>query len=177
MKTNKSKYIPTKNYVIIAVVIALVIFLALYIFKWINVKEQEEYLESYLISTNTISRVITSFEELENILIEQQEHRFIFTGYTLDEEVYNLEEDLKPIIDEYALEDKFYYFDITNLMNEEDFEEKFEEIIGTDLTSTPIIIYYLDSKVTTVLESDGEGLLKASAFTKLLEINGFEKSN
>ncbi len=173
----KSNYIPTKNYVIAALVVVGTILLGLYIFSWIRIKEEEKYLESYLLSTNTTVLHINTLEELESTLLEIPDNYFIFTGYTGDEEEYELEKDLKPIIDDYGIQNIFYYLDITELMDEENFLAELSDILDKEITTLPTILYCINNKVENQTTTEDGEYLEASDFEKLLEMYEFEKSN
>ena len=172
---NKKREIPQKNYLICGLLFLGLILGTLYAFKWNEVKKQEKLVESYLIKTNTVSLTINTLEELESTLVEVPYDFFIFTGYTGDLDEYNLEVDLKPIIDDYKLADKFYYLNITDTKEEEDFLEDLSDLLDAKISSIPTIIYVSNDKVSNKITKDDE-YLKASDFEKLLEIYDFEKS-
>ena len=114
MASGKIKYKSQtlKKYFIGLCIILAIIFLALYFHKWDTVKEQEKYYNSYLISTNTISLEMTDIDEINAVLSETPSYYFLYISYTNDEDVYNLETELKPLIDEYHLQNssKCYRF-------------------------------------------------------------------
>lgn len=173
----QSKNIPPRNYLILFLIVIIVIFGTIYFFKLKEIEEQELTSESYLVTTSTISLTLNTLEELETTLLEKPYDLFIFTGYTGDILEYNLEQNLKDIIDNYSLADQFYYLDITNLMEEENFLEDLSEILSTDITSYPVIIYISNDEVVNKIDSEDGEMIKASDFLKLLEIYGFEESN
>ncbi len=176
MKKN-TRNIPVKNYFIAAFMLTVVIITVLYIFQWINVQNAEAYRESYLINTNTVSLEISTLEELQGIINEEPSSYFIFTGYTGNKEEYELEKDLKPIIDNYNIHSMFYYLDITTLKDDENFINKLDDILDINLTSLPSIIFVKDGEVEVKIDKNDNNYLNASDFEKLLEIYDFEKSN
>ena len=109
----KERYIAPKNYVYAALFIIAVILICWYIFSWWNVKNTEKYLNSYLLSTNTLTLEIKDLNEADTILHDAPSTYFIYIGYTNDKEEYELEEDLKDIIDKYRINSEIYYIDIT----------------------------------------------------------------
>ncbi len=173
----KTRYIPAKNYFLAILMLGAVIFLFIYAFQWQNVKEEESLLESYLIKTNTVSLEIKTIEELENFLNEQPESYFIFTGYTGSQIEYDLEKDLKPIIDDYNLSSIFYYLDVTKLKNDEELTNTLTDILGIDINHIPSIIYFNEGVATIMIDKDNNDYLEADDFEKLLKVYDFEKSN
>ena len=117
-KAKKVKNIPVRNYYMVIFIIIAVILLTLYVFKMYEVKKAEKYQESYLITSETVSLEINDLNEINQVFMEAPETYFVYIGYTKDENVYNLEKDLKPVIEEYGLKDVFYYIDATNLKAE-----------------------------------------------------------
>ncbi len=177
MKNNKSKYVPTKNYIIAGIMLAGVIFLFVYAFMWYDVKNEEKLIQSYLMETNTVSLNISTLEELESVMSENPGEFFIFTGYTLDEEERDLEEDLKPLIDDYNLIDMFYYFDVTELKKDENFIKDLSTLLDIDIDSLPTIVYFSEGSAVNKVDKGDNNHLEADDFEKLLEIYTFEKSN
>ncbi len=177
MIKNKSRYIPTKNYIIAGVMLAGVIFLFVYAFMWYDIKNEEELLQSYLIETNTINLNVSTLEELESIMAENPGEFFIFTGYTMDEYERELEKDLKPIIDNYALADMFYYFNITDLRSDDTFLNELSELLNIEIDNFPTIIYFDNGQAVNKVDKGDNNNLEADDFKKLLEMYEFEKSN
>lgn len=174
----KSKEIPPRNYLICALIFIAIILTTLYILEYNEVKLQEEVSESYLISTSTVSLTLNTIEELETTLLEVPDDVFIFTGYTGSVEEYELEEDLKVLIDKYGVADNFYYLDITQLMDDEEaLKEELSDVLNIEIEQLPIIIYISNNEVANTITSDDESYLLASDFSKLLEIYDFQKSN
>ncbi len=176
MTIKKSRYIPTRNYVIFGALIVGIVFVFLYAFGWYNVKQEEKYLESYLIKTNTVSQSIKTLDELDNILTENAINYFIFTGFTGSEEEYKFEEELKPLIDDYNISSIFYYFDVTELMDDENFLKDFSDLIGTSVSNLPTVIYFENSEYQNKIINENDKMLTGEDFEILLEIYGYEKS-
>lgn len=176
--TNKNdKYISPKNYIYAFLILVGGIVLTLYIFEWYQVKQEEKLMTSYLISSNTIESNITDIESLEQITQEAPSSYFIYIGYTGDEDVYNLEKELKRVIDKYKLNDEFYYLDITDLKNEnQDYLKEINSKLDVNLENIPAIIYVNEGKIldSNVLDGVNDTKLKVSDFEQLLDIYEFE---
>ena len=170
MASNKIKYRnqTLKKYFIGLCIILAIIFLALYFHKWHTVKEQEKYYESFLVSTNTISLEMTDIKEIQSVLSETPNYYFLYISYTNDEDIYNLEKELKPLIDEYHLQNSFYFLNVTDFKDtNQDYKDDIAEALEIDkniISKVPIILYFKDGKLATK-----NGIFTADQFTDLLE--------
>lgn len=177
-KKNETRFIPLKNYYIAVLVLIFIIFITLYIFKWYEVKQSEKYLESYLISSETITMEINEEDEMKQVFLEAPEKYFVYIGYRKDASVYNLEKELKPIIDDYNLKDIFYYVDATDLMNDGNHLKMFNNTLNLKkekIAAIPTIIYF-NEKGYSIIKEKNDKILKASTFKKYLEDELFEKT-
>ncbi len=170
MASSKIKYKnqTVKKYFVGLCIILAIIFLALYFYKWHTVREQEKFYNSYLISTNTISLEMTDIDEISSVLSETPSYYFLYISYTEDEEVYNLEMDLKPLIDEYQLQNNFYFLNVTDFKDTNtDYKEDIALELGIDesiISDVPIILYFKDGSLATT-----HGIFTAEEFKDLLE--------
>lgn len=170
MASNKIKYRnqTLKKYFIGLCIILAIIFLALYFHKWHTVKEQEKYYESFLVSTNTISLEMTDIKEIQSVLSETPNYYFLYISYTNDEDIYNLEKELKPLIDEYHLQNSIYFLNVTDFKDtNQDYKDDIAEALEIDkniISKVPIILYFKDGKLATK-----NGIFTADQFKDLLE--------
>ncbi|MCI9281146.1 MAG: hypothetical protein HFI49_02665, partial [Bacilli bacterium] len=93
----KNKPISLKKITISLCVVLGVILIILYAYKWHQVKEDEKYLQSYLISSNTINLEMNSINNINSVLSETPNNYFIYISYTGDKDIYNFEKKLKPL--------------------------------------------------------------------------------
>lgn len=174
----ETKKISSKNYIYAFLVLLGGILIVLYIFEWINVKKEEKLMNSYLITSNTINSKIEDFDSLKQVLNETSSSYFIYLSYTGNEDVYNFEKELKRIIDNYDLNDNFYYMDLTKIKesNENYLEQIKNELKINDLNKIPAIIYIRDGKMenATVLDGVNETILKIADLENLLDIYDYE---
>ena len=170
MASTKIKYKNqnVKKYFIGLCIILAIIFLALYFYKWHTVREQEKYINSYLISTNTISLEMNDINEISSVLSETPNYYFLYISYTGDEDVYNLEEELKPLIDEYQLQNNFYFLNVTDFKDtNKNYKEDIADTLNIDrniISDVPIILYFQDGELATT-----QGIFTAKEFKDLLE--------
>ena len=169
MAVSKIKYRnqSAKKYFVGLCTILAIIFLALYFNKWNTVKEQEKYYNSYLISTNTISLEMNDINEIDNVLSETPNYYFLYISYTNSKDVYELETDLKPLIDEYQLQNNFYYLNVTNIKKENNnYKEDIANTLDIDssiISKVPIILYFKDGELAS-----SKGVFTAQEFEDLL---------
>lgn len=167
-KQIKNKNNQKRNLIIIGSIL-LIIFLVLYFFKWHQVNEKAKYLNSYLLTSKTISQEMNDLSEIDNVLLETPDYYFVYISYTEDKKVYNNEKKLKPLIEEYDLQDKFYFINVTDIKKNnanylEDIASKLN-INKSKIPKVPIILYFKDNTLV------GDGVYNAKDFEKLLEEN------
>ncbi len=171
MASTKIKYRnqTAKKYFLGLCIILAIIFLALYFHRWSTVREQEKYYQSYLISTNTISLEMTDINEIRSVLSETPSYYFLYISYTGDEDVYQLEEDLKPLINEYQLQNNFYFLNVTQFKDaNKNYKEDIAHALNIDsdiISKVPIILYFKDGSLATT-----QGIFNAQDFKDILEI-------
>ena len=159
MKKNE-RVVPIKNYIYLLIMIIVVVSLTFLIFN-INKNYQTEKLEtSYLANYLTVVKT----EELSNILSEPSSELFIFVTKTNDENIFNLEKDLKKIIKKHDLRDNFILLDYTDESN----VEELNKILKSDIETIPAIIYIKNGEFIKSIDSK-ESLLKSSDFEKMLD--------
>ena len=176
-KNEKNRTIKPQNYFYSILILVVGIFLTLYIFKWYQIKKEQKLMTSYLLSSNTIESAINDFDTLEQVIQESPSSYFIYLSYTGNERIYNFERKLKALIDNYKLNDAFYYVDLTNLMKN---NSNYLDIIMDKLTlknikSLPIIIYVNEGSINedNILGGNTTFDIKISEFENLLKSNGF----
>lgn len=167
MKKYGNDSLTLKRILITLGVIIGIIFLVLYFYKWHQVKSEEEYQKSYLVTTNTISLETNDISEIKAVLSETPSDYFVYISYTKDKDIYNLEQSLKPLIDRYNINNSFYYIDVTDI---KETNHNYKEDIAKELNinknkipNVPIILYFEDGKLVQ------DGVYNAKDFEKLLE--------
>lgn len=173
----KNKNIPSKNYIYALLILIGGIVLVLYIFEWINVKNEEKLMNSYLITSNTINSKIEDFDSLNQILKETSSSYFIYLSHTGNEDIYKFEKELKRIIDNYNLSDNFYYMDLTKLKeNNENYLNEVNNKLNIRLEQIPALIYVKNGKIeeNNILDGINGTMLKVSDIENLLDIYEYE---
>lgn len=178
LKKDSKMVVSPQNYLYALIVFVGIILLALYFFKWYQVKKEERLMNSYLITTSTIASSVNDLTSLSQVIKEAPDSYFIYFGYTKDEEVYNLEKDLKKIIDKYKLNDIFYYVNVTELKNKDNnYIEEIKSILNIDnLKNIPAVIYVHNGEIKdeNILDGVKDTKFKATDLQSLLDIYEFE---
>ncbi len=167
--------ISSKNILIICGVILLIILFGIYIFHNQKLKNEKKLGTSYLIDSGTLSLEIKNLDEVNQILTESPNEYFVLISYTGNEDTYNLETGLKTVIDKYKLNDSFYYLNVKDIMDEDNYLNRINNAFNTDKIKTvPIILYYKDGKIIDTVTRYDNNPINASDFQKLLDIYEYE---
>ena len=153
----------------------LIIFLTWYIISWKNVKQEEKLMNSYLITSNTLSVEIKDLSETVQVLKESPSEYFVYISYTNDEKIFNFEKKLKKLIDNYNLKDEFYFVNVTNIKDDENFYSEINDTFNTKLISNiPSILHFKNNELKKVIYN--KDLNKTyTEFENLLKENEFDK--
>lgn len=177
-KNSNERYISPKNYLYAILILVGGILLTSYIFSWYQVKQEEKFMTSYLLKSKTISSSIEGFDSYEQIKQEFPSSYFIYIGYTNDEKVYNLEKELKRVIDKHKINDMFYYIDVTKLKEENtDYLTIIQDKLGVkSLKDVPAIIYVHKGEISesNILDGVKNTKFKVEDLKQLLDIYEFE---
>ena len=172
------RYIPIKNYVLAVVIVVVMILLTLYGFAWYKVLKENKVSTSYLVKEKIISNEIKGLNEVNDVLSEAPDKYYLYVSYTGSEEVYNMEKDLKKVINEYSLNDSMYFLNITDIKDEEDYLNQINESLNLEdqkIKKVPTIIYFNDGKVVDIVERLDDNIMNVGDFEKLLETNRVAK--
>ena len=124
--------------------------------------------ESYLISSDTIYLVVNNINEIKNVFLEAPNYYFVYISSLCNENAYNLEKELKPLIDEYQLQNNFYFLDVTNFKDSNlDYKNDIALALDIDqniISDIPVILYFKDGKLLN-------DIFTAEEFKNILESN------
>lgn len=174
-KKNKKNNINFKKIFYFILGFLLIIFLIWYIISWKNVKQEEKLMNSYLITSNTLSVEIKDLSETVQVLKESPSEYFVYISYTNDEKIFNFEKKLKKLIDNYNLKDEFYFVNVTNIKDDENFYSEINDTFNTKLISNiPSILHFKNNELKKVIYN--KDLNKTyTNFENLLKENEFDK--
>ena len=174
-KKSKKNNINFKKLFYFIIGFLLIIFLIWYIISWKNVKKEEKLMNSYLITSNTLSVEIKDLSETIQVLKESPSEYFVYISYTNDEKVYSFEKKLKKLIDNYNLKDEFYFVNVTNIKDDENFYSEINNTFNTKLINNiPCILHFKNNELKKVIYN--KDLNKTyTNFENLLKENEFDK--
>ncbi len=168
-------FFTSKNIIIIITIFICLIIMGIFIYNIQKNKETNELTKSYLLESGAVSLEIKNLDEVNQILTEAPTEYFILITYLNDEKNNELETGLKPIIDKYKLNDSFYYLNIDNIKDEDNYLTRLNNTFNTDkIKKVPIILYYKDGKIVDTVSRYDDNTINASDFQKLLDIYGYE---
>ena len=149
-KDENIRYIPLKNYILFALMVIAVILITLYIFKWYQIKNDEKASQSYLIENKLITKQISSFDEVKDVLYENSSKLLLYVSYRNSNKIYNIEKNYKDIFKEYNLSDMFYLFDITDIKdNNKKYKDLVNDYLDINVNGYPVIIYYEGGQISS----------------------------
>ena len=164
-------FFTSKNIIIIIAIFVWLIIIGIFIYNIERNKETNELTKSYLLESGTVSLEIKNLDEVNQILTEAPTEYFILITYLNDEKNNELETGLKPIIDKYKLNDSFYYLNIDNIKDEDNYLTRLNNTFNTDkIKKVPIILYYKDGKIVDTVTRYDDNTINASDFQRLLDI-------
>lgn len=173
------RFIPIKNYFIAFGLVIVVIALTIYGFKWYNLIQDNKLSESYLVKEDSIYHEIKNLEEVDMWTSEVPAEYYIYISYTGSKEIYEMEIELKEIIDEYNLKDSIYYLNVKEIKDENNYLEKINNSLGLNenikVTKVPTIIYFKDGKAVDIISVKDDNIMNKGDFQKLLDNNNVKK--
>lgn len=179
IKKSDKKDIKLINYFYSFIILCGSILITLYGFQYYQHKKSEKLNTSYLIATNTIESYITDIDTMEQVLNEAPSSYFVYLSYTGDENVYEFETHLKKYIDDYKLNDIFYYIDLTDVKNNNDnYLEVIKEMFELKhLYRLPAILYIHNGELleTNILDGRYGTIVTMNEIQELLNNYKFEK--
>lgn len=153
-RMSKPRNIPTKNYIIVAVIGIVTIALTLYINAWAKTYKENK------ISVSPFDGVVEEVNINEiNVTFSEMNEVVLYVGYTNDKKIYDMEERLIKYIKNHSLVDKFIYVNATDYLEGKEYKEilrnTFEEV-KDDIKDAPMLIYVKSGKAEKVVNpTDG----------------------
>ncbi|MDD2238772.1 MAG: hypothetical protein PHH51_02700 [Bacilli bacterium] len=130
------------------------------------------YLENQ-INNSYISKHVANiqYNEIQNAMLEFSSDTFLYISYTGDSNIRDLEVKLKKVLRDNDLIDNMVYLNINDLMENENYIDKLNKILGLKdikISNVPAIIYFKDNKVIDIIDSKNSQI-DVGRFTQLLE--------
>src|SRR5574344_1061165 len=135
---------------------------------------------SYLVETNVIkSDNVLSLDDAKTKFNGLSGDYFIYISYQNSNDIYKLEKKLASVIKSYNLTDKFYYIDVKNIKDDDNYIQELNALLGYRdvlVKNVPTIIY-VDSKniiqYQNIITRTDNKMMNIGDFQQLLDINGF----
>lgn len=170
MKDNK-RVVPPKNYIIAVLILIAIIVVFLYAKRTYELSVQNKISQSVL--TRLVGEI--NYQETDSVFLEKTADYFIYISYANDKKTYNLEKEIKKVISKYEIQDNFYYLNVTDEMEKENFIDKLNSKLNANIGSTnslPVVLYYQDNELKSYLSSYND-LFNIKDFENLLIDNGY----
>jgi hypothetical protein len=162
--------------------VLIAFFLVVGIYTLVDFERNGKYDNSYLITSKTISRDhIINVNNATDTFKNLNGDYFVYISYTHNTDVYNLEHNLKKIIDEYKLNDKFYYINVNDIKDNVNFKDQINAYLGyrdAKVSKVPTIVYVNsnnDVRIENIITRNDSSMMSAGDFQKLLDINEINK--
>lgn len=174
------RFIPAKNYIIAGFIVVVVVLLTWYGFAWYNVYKENRVSTSYLVKNNIITKEITDLNEAKDVFAEAPETYFVYVSYTGDDEIYQMEKNIRNLIREYKLNEEIYYLNVTDIKNDKNLISKINKTLGLDknkISTIPTFVYFNGGEVPKsgiIKPIDGK-TMTINDFQKFLDVNSIVK--
>jgi len=175
---DKMKKVDKMNKYIVLLIAIVGLFLVCFcLYLIVNSINNHNANSSYLVR----KKLVTKSYKIEEDLTELKNNTgsyFVYISYTGDEDIYDLEKELKPLIKQYKLKDKFYYVNIDSLKDDTNKVSAVNELLGlNDVTISKVpTIYYVNNGTVnqgSIITRLDDNLMEAADFQQLLDINDF----
>lgn len=171
------KVIPLSNYLIAAIILVWIAIIA-YVGYELSRRHQENlYQEGYFIHEKIDIKKI-SLAEASTVAHDAKDAVFILFNYRGYEETYELEKELWRIMNDYHIEQNFYYVDLTDENGTLNCDMTCVLNTGlhvTNFKNVPAIAYYERGTLIDVAQREDKKVLEAADFVKLLDIYEFKR--
>ena len=173
---NELRKIPVSHYIIVGIIIVWIL-----IFMYIGYKMTQNYQEKLYDEGYFIHKKIdvkkTTLNELNQVIANSSSPLFLFFNYRGIEETYELEKEMHQIMNDYHLQNNFYYIDLTDMQKEEkDMADEINQVLGIhSLLHTPAVFYYNNGNLVTIAQREDKKILEAADFVKVLDMYEFKK--
>jgi len=174
MNENKElRSIPFKNYVILTLIFIAIVLMTLYLFKWYQIKKEEQTSDCYIIEKNLTQNEIKSLQEFKQVLSETPSKFVLYITYHNSSRIYNIEKKFDTLFKEYNISNSFYVFDITDMKsNMKNYKKILNEELDINVNGYPVIIFYEDGQIVSYKKISSYKDIK-----KILEKYDFEKNS
>ena len=164
-----------QKYTILIVGILGLFIISFLLYTFISGINNNKANSSYLVKHKLVTKSYNIAEDLSGLKNNKGTY-FIYLSYTGNKEIYALEKDLKSLIKQYKLKDKFYYVNLDSLKDDANKINAVNELLGLSkvkVTKVPTIIYVTDGEIKkgNIITRLDDNLFEKGDFQQLLDIN------
>lgn len=171
------KKLPSKyqRYTILIVGILGLFIISFLIYNFVQGINSNKVNSSYLVKHKLVTKSYNISEDLSELKNNKGTY-FIYIASTGSKEIYDLEKDLKSLIKQYKLKDKFYYVNIDSLKDDGTRISAVNELLGlanVQVAKVPTIIYVTNGEIKkgNIITRLDDNLFEKGDFQQLLDIN------
>jgi hypothetical protein len=139
----EERNIPLKNYIILSIILLISIIVVIYFYMW--------YGEFYSNKNNTPIMNnyfnVINYNELDTYLVENN-YVVIYASVLQDEKIRSFEKKFRKIVEEYSLNNRIIYLDLTEQYND---KKLYESILNKyNFLNMPCIIIFKDGIINDI---------------------------
>lgn len=171
------KIIPLSNYLIAAIIIVWIVIIAYVGYEFSRRHQENLYQEGYFIHEKIDIKKI-SLSEAGNVAHDAKDPTFILFNYRGYEETYELEKELWKIMNDYHINNNFYYVDLTDENGTLNCDMNCVLNTGLNVTkfkNVPAVAYYERGTLIDIAQREDKKVLEAADFVKLLDMYEFKR--
>ena len=148
MKSEKTREIPFKNYVILGIVIVVTMFILYYFYMWIDAYKESKInipiLDKYM--------TVINYNELDNYLVENPD-TIVYVSVLENEEIRVFEKKLKNKYRDNMLVHEVLYMDVTNNLKDNNTVVEMKNrysLNNLNITDIPCVLVFSNGVLTSI---------------------------
>jgi len=167
---NKSKKdIPTKNYIILSIIVLFSVFLTFYFFDWY--KTYRDYQLTIPILREVVPEITE--KELDHYVLDN-ERVILYICNPLSSDCRNLDERMKKLIEKQSLQNFIVYLNLNSVTDFQSFYNTFNEgyPFGIKLDKYPALCHFENGELKTLLKGNKNESLTIKQIENFLNTHG-----
>lgn len=150
MKNDELRKIPTKNYIILAIVICVTLFILYYFVMWVDVYKESKInipiLDKYM--------TVINYNELDNYVVENPDS-IIYVSVLENEKIREFEKGLKNKYKNKEIDNEILYMNITDDIKKIDVSRY--EINDLNISDVPCVLLFEDGGLKSIYSISHNG--------------------
>lgn len=156
----KKREVPTKNYIIFAVISIITIVAVLGIANWY--KQSKEYYENHSIMNNILSEI--NANEIGSYIMDNPDF-IIYIASSKDQTIKSFEKKLKKLVINNEIKNNILYLDSSKIENEVTYKDLANSFLSdelkkekTNINISPNMLYVKNNKITNILYTNQKNI-------------------